>query len=78
VLEMIADVRQLLRAGPFEAFSIVTTNGSRYLVASADHASINPQATRVVIWFDDEGSVTLSGFHISALAKAAPRNAKAA
>ncbi len=75
---MIADVRQLLGAGPFEPFFIVTSSGKRYRVASADHASINPQASRVLVWFDDESSVTVSGLHIAALEKGAPQKAKAA
>ncbi len=75
---MIGDIRQFLHAGPFEPFFIVTSSGNRYRVASADHASINPQSSRVVIWFDDESSVTLAGLHIAALEKDAPHRAKAA
>ncbi len=74
---MIALIRQLLEAGPFQPFSIITSSGKRYLVASSDHASINPQGTQVVIWFDDESSVTLSGLHITAVEKQAPQEAKA-
>jgi hypothetical protein len=75
---MIADIRQCLQAGPFEPFFIVTSSGNRYRVASADHAGINPQSSRVVVWFDDESSVTVSGLHIAALEKEAPSKAKAA
>jgi hypothetical protein len=75
---MIADTRQCLRAGPFEPFSIVTSSGNRYRVATADHAGVNPQGSRVVVWFDDESSVTLSGLHIAALEKEAPSKAEAA
>ncbi|HXP60775.1 MAG TPA: hypothetical protein VN829_09800 [Dongiaceae bacterium] len=75
---MIADIRQRLRAGPFEPFVIVTSSGNRYRVATADHAGIDPQGTRVVVWFDDEGSVTLSGLHITAIEKQAPPKTKAA
>lgn len=66
---MIADLRQLLQAGPFEPFAIVTSSGNRYPIASADHAGVNPQGSRVVIWFDDDSSVTLSGLHIVAIEK---------
>jgi hypothetical protein len=66
---MIREVRQYLQAGPFEPFIIVTSSGHRYRIASADHASVNPQASRVVIWFDDESSVTVSGLHIAAIEK---------
>jgi len=75
---MIADIRQFLQAGPFEPFFIVTSRGSRYRVASADHANINPQGSRVVVWFDDESSVTVSGLHIASLEKEAPPESKAA
>jgi hypothetical protein len=66
---MIADVRQRLHAGPFEPFVIVTSSGHRYRVATADRANINPQGSRVVIWFDDESSVDISGLHIAAIEK---------
>jgi len=75
---MIADIRQLLQAGPFEPFFIVTSSGSRYRVATADHADINPQGNRVVVWFDDDSSVTVSSLHIVAVEKDSPRQPKAA
>jgi len=75
---MIVDIRQLLQAGPFEPFCIVTSSGNRYRVATPDQAGINPQASRVIIWFDDESSVTNSGLHITAIEKEAPQKAKAA
>jgi len=75
---MIADVRQFLESGSFEPFSIVTSSGNRYRVPSADHASINPQGSRVVLWFDDESGVIVSGLQIAAVEKEAPQKAKAA
>jgi hypothetical protein len=66
---MTVDVRQHLQAGPFEPFYIVTSSGNRYRVPSADHAGVNPQGSRVVIWFDDNSSVTVSGLHIVAIEK---------
>jgi hypothetical protein len=75
---MIAGIRKCLQAGPFEPFFIVTNSGNRYRVATADHAGINPQGSRVVVWFDDESSVTLSGLHIAAIEREAPSKAKAA
>ena len=66
---MIAEVRQHLQAGPFEPFVIITSSGHRYRIASADHASINPQESRVVVWFDDDSSVTISGLQIVAIEK---------
>ena len=66
---MVSDVRQHLAAAPFEAFFIVTSSGHRYPVASPDYAGINPRGSRVVIWFDDDSSVTISGLHIVAIEK---------
>lgn len=70
---MIAEIRQHLQAAPFEPFAIVAGSGMRYRVPSADHAGTNPQGSRVVIWFDDESSVTVSGLHIAAVEKEAPQ-----
>jgi len=68
---MISDVRHALQAGPFEPFVIVTSSGHRYPIASADHANIHPLGSRVVIWFDDDSGVTVSGLHIVAIEKGA-------
>jgi len=75
---MIADVRHFLESGPFEPFVIVTSSGNRYRVPSADHATINPQRSRVVVWFDDESGVIISGLHIASVEKESPEKAKAA
>jgi hypothetical protein len=75
---MPADIRQLLAAGPFEPFYIVTSSGKRYRVPSADHANTNPRGSRVVIWFDDDSSVTLAALHIAAIEKDAPKKPKRA
>ncbi|PWU20121.1 MAG: hypothetical protein C5B50_04700 [Verrucomicrobia bacterium] len=75
---MVSDVIQLLHAAPFEAFQIVTSSGTRYRVTSADHANVNPQRNRVVVWFNDDSSVTLWGLHIAAVEKEAPPKAEAA
>jgi hypothetical protein len=72
---MIADIRQLLGARPFEAFFILTSGGNRYPVASAEHAAVDPQRSRIVVWFDDGGSVTISGLHIAAVEKEAAHRA---
>jgi hypothetical protein len=66
---MIGDIRQHLHAAPFEPFTIVTTSGRRYPVPSADHAGLNPNASRVVVWFRDDSSVTISGLHVVAIEK---------
>jgi hypothetical protein len=71
---MIADVRQHLHGAPFEPFVIITGSGHRYRIATADHASVNPSGSRVVIWFDDGSGVTISGLHIAAIEKEAQKN----
>jgi len=75
---MIADMRQHLNAGPFEPFFIVTSSGNRYRVATADHADINPQGNRVIVWFEDGSSVTLAALHLVALEKEDARKTEAA
>jgi hypothetical protein len=70
---MIADIRHHLQAGPFEPFSIVTSSDVRCHVPSADHIGFNPHGSRVVIWFDDDSSVTVSGLHIVAIEKESPK-----
>ena len=69
---MVADIRRLLQAAPFEPFTIVTSSGRRYPVPSANHANFNPQGTRVVVWFDDDASVTIAGLHVAAIEKGHP------
>ena len=69
---MTADIQRFLKAQPFEPFSIVSSSGQRYRVPSAEHAGLNPTGSRVVVWFDDDSSVTLSGLHIASLETDAP------
>jgi len=76
---MIADARHFLESrGAFEPFTIVTSTGSRYRVASADHANISPQGGRVVVWFDVGSGVIVSGLHIAAVEREASQEDKAA
>lgn len=62
-----ADIRQLLESKPFEPFSIVTSSGKHYRVATADHASINPAGSRVIVYFDDDSHVSITPLHIAAI-----------
>jgi hypothetical protein len=71
---MIGDIRQHLAAAPFEPFTIVTSSGKRYAVPSADHASLNPTNTGVVVWLNDDASVTIAGLHIVALENGLPKS----
>jgi hypothetical protein len=72
---MIADIRQLLAARPFEPFYILTSGGNRYHVPSSEHAAVDPQRSRVVVWLDDGSSVTIAGLHITSIEKDATRPA---
>ena len=64
---MIDEIRRLLAARPFVPFVIVTTGGTRYRVASNEHAAISPQPFRVVVWFDEGGGVTIAALHIASV-----------
>ena len=64
---MIDDIKQRLEGNPFLPFSIVTSGGMKYRIASRDHADINPKGNRVVIWFDDGGSALVASLHITAI-----------
>lgn len=70
---MTADVRQHLDAVPFEPFAIITSSGHRFRVASRENANIHPRGSRLVVWFDDDSSVTVSSLHIVAVEKEALR-----
>ena len=66
---MIEIIRQFLAARPFVPFFLVTSGGSRYRVASNEHAAVSPQPHRVVVWFDDGGEVTIAALHIASVEK---------
>jgi len=67
---MVGDVKRLLNARPFVPFTIVTSEGSRYSVPTPDHCGIDPQRSRVVVWFDDDSGITIAGLHIASLEQA--------
>jgi hypothetical protein len=64
---MVADIRRLLKETPFAPFTIVTSSGQRYRVASPDHAGVDPKSTRMIVWLDEGGSVLLAGLHVASL-----------
>jgi len=72
---MIDEIRKRLQFRPFEPFFVVMSSGQRYRVASGERAAVNPKGDRIVIWFDDGGSVDVSRLHISALEKEAAQPA---
>jgi hypothetical protein len=34
-----------------------------------DHVGLNPRGNRIVVWFDDDSNVTISGLHIAPIEK---------
>ena len=64
---MIDEIARRLHATPFEPFSILTTDGSKYRVPHQDHAFISPRGTRVVVFDDNDTSAMLTALHIVAV-----------
>ena len=64
---MMDEIRRRLENKLFQPFSIVTSSGEKYRVASRDHISIAPRGTRILIWFDEGGSVLVASLHITAV-----------
>ncbi len=75
---MIAEIRRLLMQVPFRPFTIVTSSGKEYAVASADHAGFNPAGTRVLVWFDDDSHIDIGALHIVAIERKQPLESHAA
>lgn len=69
---MIGDIEKLLTTQPFEPFTVVTSGGVRYRVASRDHITIGPKKTRIVILFDDDTGVFITGLHIASVETESP------
>ena len=72
---MITDIKRLLAARPFEPFAVVSSSGEHYPVASPDHADVNPQGSRLLVWFDDNSEVVVSALHIAAIETGKSRRA---
>ncbi len=64
---MIRKIRELLETAPFAPFVVHTSGGREYRVETVDHAQVSPKGGQVNIWFDDDGSVTLSALHITSV-----------
>ncbi len=69
---MIDDIKLRLEESVFEPFTIVTSSGARYHVASRDHIGFGPNKSRVVVWFDNDTSVLISGLHMTAIEEVEP------
>ena len=75
---MIEYIQRLLANISFHPFTIVTSGGEHYRVASRDHAGFSPEKKWVVVWFDDSSHVTVSPLHITAIKEEHPSEAQAA
>ena len=64
---MIVAVRRLLEANPFEAFTVRTSDGREYLIPTADHATLNPRGTYLIVFSDDDSHMTISALHLVAV-----------
>ena len=64
---MIDEIRKRLSRVPFIPFSVRTSDGQEYAVATIDHAHISPRGNRAVV-FDDEGTSAILGpLHINGI-----------
>jgi hypothetical protein len=66
-MAIVDEIRRLQNLRPFDPFTVVTSGGNRYDVASPVHASTNPQGSRVVVYFDDGTLVTMPALHIASV-----------
>ncbi len=61
---MIDEIQHRLEQKVFTPFTIVTSSGERYRVASRDHVGFGPRKSRVLVWFDDDTTALIAGLHI--------------
>ena len=64
---MIDEVKRRLAENPFQPFTLVSSSGMKYRIASRDHANFSPHGGRLVIFFDDDSSVLVAALHITAI-----------
>ncbi len=75
---MIADLRLLIAAQPFQPFMIHTSDGAAAHVPTVDHIAIAPSGFTVVIFHDEGGQNLISPRQIARLSVDATRqNAEA-
>ena len=60
-------IKQFLLAAPFQPFTVVSSGGMKYFVATRDHASIDPSGKHLAIWYDNGSGVMISVLHITAV-----------
>jgi hypothetical protein len=62
---IVAEVSRRLAERPFEPFVIVLSNGSRHVVPTADHCTVQRFSRRINIDHDDGSWVTINALHIA-------------
>lgn len=62
---MVADIRKLVHAVPFVAFTIHLADGGQMHVPTVDHVAVSPTGGRVIVFADDDTHDILSGLLIS-------------
>ena len=62
---IVAEVLQRLAQRPFEPFVIVLSNGSRQVVPTPDHCTVQRFSRRVNVDHDDGSWVTINALHIA-------------
>ena len=67
---MIPEIKRLLETSPFVAFTFGTSDGRAYAVPTADHATLSPTGTYMIVFFDDDSHAAISARHlVSAIVK---------
>ncbi len=64
---MVNEVRRMMEDKPFKPFSIVTSSGQGYRVASVDHIDIAPTGNQLAVWHDDGTCSIIGSLHITAI-----------
>lgn len=64
---MIQRIKELLYAEHFVPFTIRTSDGREYLIATRDHAHVRPGDSRLYVYLDNGSDVAISALHLAAL-----------
>ena len=64
---MIPRIKELLHSTPFSPFTVRTSDGREFTVATPDHAAVNPKGTYVVLFSDNDTHANVAGLHVVAV-----------
>jgi hypothetical protein len=62
-----AEIRRAIDAAPFRPFELVTGDGGRYAVPTADHFALSPTGRVAAVFHDDGSASHLDVFLVTAL-----------